>query len=327
MRRSLVIGVLRFAIRRLLTSLGVVLGVVTVVFLALRLTPGDPADNILGENATPEDRRAFREQQCLDRPLLEQYGACFLGHLADGSLGYSYERRGHPVPVSRIVAERFPATLELALAGLAVAALIAIPLGLLTALRQYSWLDHGVMLLALVGVAIPHFWLGPMLIWAFCVRLGWLPDPGADLQGLASLVLPAFVLGAALAAKLTRMVRSSVLEVLDAPFVTTARAKGLREGRVLVRHVLRNALLPVVTVMGMQFAALLGGTIVTEKVFARPGIGTLLLEGIAKRDYDVVQGTVIVIATGYVVVNIVVDLLYVLIDPRVRLAGGAGGGR
>lgn len=322
MRGGTTLGVLRFALRRLLTSAGVVLGVVTVVFLALRITPGDPAENILGENATPEDRRAFREQQCLDRPLLEQYTGCFLGHLVDGTLGYSYQRRGTPVPVAQIVAERFPATLELAAAGLLIAALIAVPLGLLTALRQYSLLDHGVMLLALLGVAIPHFWLGPMLIWAFCVRLGWLPDPGADLQGLATLILPAVVLGTALAAKLTRMVRSSVLEVLQAPFVTTARAKGLRESRVLVRHVLRNALIPVVTVMGMQFAALLGGTIVTEKVFARPGIGTLLLEGIASRDYDVVQGTVIVIATGYVVVNILVDLLYVVIDPRVRLAGG-----
>lgn len=321
-RRRVASGVVRYALRRLLTSAGVVLGVVTVVFLALRVTPGDPAENILGENATPEDKQAFREQLCLDRPILEQYGACFLVHLVDGTLGWSYEHRERPVPVSRIIADRFPATLELAAAGLLIATFLAIPLGLLTALRQYGPLDHGVMLLALLGIAIPHFWLGPMLIWVFSVRLAWLPNPGDDLQGLPSLVLPAAVLGTALAAKLTRMVRSSVLDVLRAPYTTTARAKGLTERRVLVMHVLRNALLPVVTVMGMQFAALLGGTIVTEKVFARPGIGTLLLEAIAKRNYAVVQGTVIVIATGYVVVNIVVDVLYVLIDPRIRVAGG-----
>ena len=298
-----------------------ILGVVTIVFLALRLTPGDPAENILGENATPEDKQAFREQQCLDRPLAEQYVSCFLVHLADGSLGYSYEHRERPVPVSAIIAERFPPTLELALAGLIVAIVIAVPLGLVSALRQYSLIDHGAMMLALVGVAVPHFWLGPMLIWLFSVRLGWLPNPADDLQGLASLVLPAVVLGSALAAKLTRMVRSSVLEVLRAPHTTTARAKGLSERRVLLRHVLRNSLIPVVTVMGMQLAALLAGTIVTEKVFARPGLGTLLLEAIAKRNYDLVQGTVIVIATGYVVVNLLVDLLYVLIDPRIRLRG------
>lgn len=312
---------MRYVARRLITSLAVVLGVVTIVFMALRVTPGDPAENILGDNATPEDKAAFRAQQCLDRPLWEQYTDCFLGSLLDGTLGYSYTQRERPVPVIRIIAERFPPTLELALGGLLVAVLIALPLGLLSALRQYSFLDHGTMVLALVGVAIPHFWLGPMLIWVFCVKLGWLPDPGQDLHGLASLVLPAVVLGSALAAKLTRMVRSSVLEVLRAPYTTTARAKGIGETRVLVRHVLRNALIPVVTVLGMQLAALLAGTIVTEKVFARPGIGTLLLEAIATRNYDVVQGTVIVIAAGYVVVNALVDLLYLAIDPRIRLAG------
>ena len=310
-----------FVLRRLLTSLGVILGVVTIVFLALRVTPGDPAENILGENATPEDRQAFREQQCLDRPLFEQYVDCFLGHIADGSLGYSYEHRERPVPVVRILAAHLRPTVELAAAGLLVAFLIAVPVGLLSALRSGSVLDHGAMILALVGVAIPHFWLGPMLIWLFCVHLGWLPNPGDDLAGLPTLVLPALVLGSALAAKLSRMVRSSVLEVLESPYATTARAKGIRESRVLLRHVLRNAMLPVVTVMGMQFAALLGGTIVTEKVFARPGLGTLLLEGIAKRNYDLVQGTVVAIAAAYVVVNVLVDVSYQLLDPRIRMAG------
>ncbi len=193
------------------------------------------------------------------------------------------------------------------------------PLGLLSAVRQYSLVDNGAMVLALVGVALPHFWLGPMLIWLLSVQLGWLPNPAEGLTGLSSLILPAVVLGSALAAKLTRMVRSSVLDVLRAPYITTARAKGVRESVVVVRHILRNALIPIVTVMGMQFAALLAGTIVTEKVFARPGLGTLLLEAISKRNYDLVQGTVIVIAASYIVVNIIVDLLYVAIDPRIRL--------
>jgi peptide/nickel transport system permease protein len=302
-----------------LTSLGVVLGVVTVVFLTLRVTPGDPAENILGENATPEDKAAFRAQQCLDRPLLEQYTHCFLRNIVNGSLGYSYEHRDRPRPVSALLRERFRPTLELAVAGLLVALVIALPLGMVSALRQYSVIDHAAMTAALVGIAMPHFWLGPMLIWLFSVRLGLLPNPGGDLQGLSTLILPAVVLGSALAAKLTRMVRTSVLEVLRAPYVTTARAKGLRERRVLLHHVLRNALLPVVTVMGMQFAALLAGTIITEKVFARPGLGTLLLEAISKRNYDVVQGTVVLIAVSYVVINALVDALYLWLDPRIRL--------
>ncbi len=310
---------LLYLLRRLLTSLGVVLGVVTIVFLTLRVTPGDPAENILGENATPEDKAAFRARQCLDRPLIEQYTACFLKNIANGSLGYSYVHREQPQAVSSILITRFLPTLELATAGLLVALLIALPLGLLSALKQYTLIDHTAMMAALVGVAIPHFWLGPMMIWLFSVRLGLLPNPGGDLQGLASLVLPAVVLGSALAAKLTRMVRASVLEVLRAPYVTTARAKGIHERRVLLHHVLRNAMLPVVTVMGMQFAALLAGTIVTEKVFARPGLGTLLLEAISKRNYDLVQGTVIAIAVSYVLVNAVVDAVYLWLDPRIRL--------
>ncbi len=313
----------RFVIRRLLHASVAIVGVVTVVFLALRVVPGDPADNILGEQASEQDKAEFRRQLCLDRPLHEQYFACLWADILGGTLGESYSFGGRPVAVSSLIAERLPATLELALAGLCVALLIALPLGLLSALRPYSWLDNGAMLFAMVGVAIPGFWLGPLLIHLLCVRLRWLPGPADDLQGLATLVLPAVVLGSALAARLTRMIRASAIEVLRRDYVVAARARGVSERRILTRYVLRNALIPVVTVLGMQLAALLAGTIVTEKVFARPGIGTLLLEAIAKRDYALVQGCVIVVALGYVLVNLAVDILYTAIDPRVRVGAGS----
>jgi len=260
----------------------------------------------------------------LDRPLQEQY-AQYLGHVLDGSLGTPYSRARQGTTVGDLVRDVLPYTLELALSAVLVAIFLALPLGLLAALRRNRASDHVALVITLVGIAMPGFWLGPLLIHFVSIRLGWLPDPAAGVQGLPSLVLPAFVLGLALSAKLTRMVRTSVLDVLEQPYVMAARARGLPRRRVIVRHVLRNALIPVATVLGLQIAALLSGAIIAEKVFARPGIGTLLLEGIAQRDYAIVQGTALFIGGVYVLVNFVVDMLYMAIDPRIAHSFARGG--
>lgn len=303
--------------RRLVSLVVVLAGASTLVFGALRLAPGDPVDTILGEQAPPEDRARLTAALCLDAPLVVQYDDCFWDAVLDGSLGYTFDVS--PRPVIELLAANFPATIELAAAGMAVALFVAFPLGLVAALRRATWVDHLSSAVALVGIATPTFWLGPMLLLLFTVSVDWLPSPVRSDQPLAALVLPAITLGTALAAKLTRMVRASVLEVMHDDFVLTARAKGIPESVILVKHVLRNALIPVVTVMGLQFGALLTGAIVTEKIFARPGVGTLLLEAISERNYPVVQGTVLLIATTYVGVNLAVDVLYAAIDPRVRL--------
>ena len=306
-----------FLARRLVSLIIVLVGASTLVFGALRMAPGDPVDSILGEKAAPEDRARLTSALCLDRPLLVQYNDCFWDSVIDGSMGHTFDVQ--PQPVIDLLAANFPATIELATAGMCIALMMAFPLGLLSALRRATWVDHIASLFAFLGVGIPAFWLGPMLLLAFTVSVDWLPSPAQTDQPIAALILPAITLGTALAAKLTRMVRSSVLEVMADDYVITARAKGIPEGVILVKHVLRNAMIPVITVMGIQFGALLTGAIITEKIFARPGVGTLLLEAIQQRDYPVVQGTVLLIATTYVTVNLLVDLLYAIIDPRVRL--------
>lgn len=306
-----------FIARRLVSLIIVWIGAATLVFSALRMAPGDPVEAILGEQAPAAARDQLTEALCLDAPWVVQYNDCFWDTVLDGSLGMTFDVS--PEPVIDRLAEHIPATVELALAGLAVALIIAFPLGLIAALKRATWIDHGATAFALVGVAVPTFWLGPMLLLTFTVGVQWLPNPGQTDQPLAALVLPAITLGTALAAKLTRMIRSSVLEVLHEPFVITARAKGLRESVILVKHVLRNALIPVITVLGLQLGALLTGAIVTEKVFARPGVGSLLLDAIQQRNYPLVQGAVLVIATTYVLVNLITDVLYAVADPRVRL--------
>jgi len=321
-RRLLALG-LRVGMR-LVRTLLVLLGILLLVFLVVRAVPGDPAVSILGEQAPQEELALLRHDMGLDLPVFEQFGA-YAAQVVDGTLGRPWSRRHPGVTVADLVLDALPFTFELALAAVLIAAMLALPLGMLCALRRNRPVDHAALAVTLVGVAIPGFWLGPLLIHALCVRLHLFPDPASGVQGLESLVLPAFVLGLALSAKLTRMVRTSVLDVLDQPYVLAARARGIPEQRVIVRHVLRNALIPVVTVLGLQFAALLSGAIVTEKVFARPGLGTLLLEGIAVRDYAIVQGTTLVIGFVYVAVNLVVDLLYLAIDPR--LAQGRSQGR
>ncbi len=304
-----------FLIRRLLASVIVIVGVVTLVFFVLRSVPGDPVESILGEQALQVDKQALRECLNLDKPLWEQYGL-FWGDVADGTLGELCDERG--VTVTDKLVANIPATFQLALAALAVALLIALPLGIAASLKPYSWIDNGSAVLALLGISIPNFWLGPMLLIAFSLTLQALPNPGSQVTGLSALILPAITLGTALAAKLTRMTRSSMLEVLNQDYVRTAKSKGNSGFTVVVKHALRNALIPVVTILGLQFGALLGGAIIVEKIFARPGLGTLLLSGIESRNYLIVQGCVIFIAFSYVVVNLLVDLLYGWVDPRIR---------
>lgn len=302
----------RYLLRRVLLLIPVVLGVATAVFFIIHLIPGDPVEIMLGEQARAADLERLRKTLGLDRPVLEQY-VRFLGGLAKGDLGRSlHHRRG----VAGLVLERLPATLELGAAAMVVALAVALPLGILAAARARSWLDHGSMVSSLLGVSIPNFWLGPMLIAVFSLRFNWLPPSGRG--GIEHLILPALTLGTGLAAILTRMTRASLLEALPRDFVRTARAKGLAEWAVLVRHGLRNALLPVVTAAGLQTGAVLSGSVITESIFAWPGIGRLTIEAIAARDYPLVQGCVLAIALTYVALNLITDVVYTLCDPRVR---------
>ncbi len=294
-----------------------VVGVVTLVFLLVRAIPGDPVDAILGDQASPEERAALRESLHLDAPLPLQY-AHFVGDVLNGTLGQSFRSPGRSV--GSLVAEVLPKTAALALAAMSLAFLIALPLGVVAAMRRGSGVDALASTVSVAGLAIPNIWLGPLLILAFAVELRWLPLPGDDASGAAGLLLPAVTLGTALAAILTRQTRASMLEVYDEQYVMAARARGLSEPRVAVKHVLRNALLPVLTVGAAQMGALLSGAVVTEKVFERAGLGQLFLDAFFARDIPVVQGCVLVVALVYVGINVLVDLLYVVIDPRVRLA-------
>lgn len=304
-----------FLIRRFLASLIVIFGVVTLVFFVLRAVPGDPVASILGEQALQVDKDALRECLNLDKALWEQY-ALFWGDVANGTLGELCAERG--VTVMDKLKDNIPATFQLALASLAIALLVSLPLGIASALRPATWVDNSSAVIALLGISVPSFWLGPMLLILFSITLQALPNPGSQVTGLSTLILPAITLGTGLAAKLTRMTRSSMMEVLHQDYVRTAKAKGNSPWRVTIKHALRNALIPVITVLGLQFGALLGGAIIVEKVFARPGLGTLLLDAINSRDYLIVQGCVIFIAFAYVVVNLITDLVYGWVDPRIR---------
>jgi ABC-type dipeptide/oligopeptide/nickel transport system permease component len=304
-----------FIRRRLISSLSAIFGVSVLVFLLVHLIPGDPIDNLLGERADPRDKIEMRRCMDLDQPLVVQFGR-FLKNVANGTLGHTCPDRRRTV--ASLIAEALPSTMALATAAMVVALLFALPLGIVAALRPRSALDATATVISLAGISMPSMWLGPLLLAIFYVGLQWLPGP-ADQAGLASLVLPSFMLGTHLMAMLARMTRSSLLEVLGEDYVRTARAKGLSSSVVILRHALRNALVPVITVAGIQFGSLLAGAVVTEKVFARPGIGTLLLEAISQRDYRVVQGCTLVIAVSYVTVNLLVDLAYGLADPRIRV--------
>jgi len=309
-RMKEIMGIL---LRRLVLVIPVVWAVVTLVFLLLHLVPGDPVLAFLGETATPEQVAEMRHRFGLDRPLLEQYVTYWM-HVVRGDLGVTFVDRR---PVAEKILSRYPATLQLAVAALLVAVTIAIPLGVTAARHQGGVRDAAASLLALLGIALPNFALGPLLILLFSVQLGWLPPSGFGEP--AHLVLPAVTLGTALAAILTRLVRTSVLEELRQDYVKTARAKGLDERTVIYRHVLRNGLIPVVTIVGLQFGVLLGGAIITERIFNWPGIGTLTIEAIAARDYPLVQGCLLVIALTYIVVNTATDFLYRVLDPRIKV--------
>lgn len=298
--------------KRVLLTLPVLFGVSFVVFAMVRLIPGDPAEIMAGQAATRELVEGIRRDLGLDRPLLVQY-ADFLLDVLKGDLGHSIRSR---IPVTDELAVRVPNTVILALAGIAVATLVGVPAGIVSAVKPYSVVDTLVMLVALAGLSMPVFWSGLMLILVFAVLLGWLPAVGTGTP--AHLVLPAITVGMTSAAIIARMTRSSMLEVLRSDYIRTARAKGLSEGVVVNRHALRNALIPVITVVGLQMGTLLSGAVLTESVFAWPGVGRLIVEGILARDYPLVQGAVLVVALSFVLVNLLVDVLYAAIDPRIR---------
>lgn len=309
-----------YVVRRLLQAVVVLLGVSVLVFLVVHLVPGDPVRVALGTRFDPETYAALRARAGLDQPLAVQY-VTWLGDALTGDLGVSF-RSGRPV--TAILLERLPATLTLAGAGLLVALLIALPLGVLAAVRHRTWIDHVATVMSQLGVSIPDFWMGIMLILVLSLTLGWLPPSGyvsplADPAGwLRRLIMPALTVGVVSGSILTRFVRSSMLDVLGRDHVRTARAKGLPRRVVLTRHVLRNALVPVVTVTGLQLGFLLGGVIVIEEVFSWPGLGQLALIAVERRDYPVLQGTVLLIAVVFLVLNLLVDLLYAALDPRIR---------
>jgi peptide/nickel transport system permease protein len=299
---------------RLLGVVPIVLGVVLLTFLLVHAVPGDPVEVMLGESASSADRMQLRADLGLDQPIYVQFGV-YLNKLAHGDLGVSIHSKK---PIVDLLAERLPATAKLALLALSFAILIGLPLGIVAALKVSQWPDKLANLLSLSISAMPHFWMGPMLMMIFALWLGLLPVSGME-SGTA-VILPALTLGFGLAAILTRMTRASMLEVLHEDFIRTARAKGLTERAVILRHALRAALLPIVTVLGLQMGSLLAGTVITETVFSWDGIGRLLVESIEKRDYPVTQACVLVVALIYVMVNLATDIIYTKIDPRVRFA-------
>jgi len=303
-----------FLLRRLAQVLPVAVLVSTLVFSLIHLIPGDPVEMMLGEGAQRGEVERLRAELGLDRPLAVQYGS-YLWGLARGDLGHSLH---FGVPVTRLLGERFPATLVLALAAMAVALGVALPLGILAARRRDSAIDHLSRFFSLLGVSMPNFWLGPMLILLFA--LTWDLFPVSGRSGWSSVVLPAVTLGSAMAGLLTRMVRTAMAEELDKPYLVTVRAKGVGERAALMRHALRNASIPVLTIVGLQFGALLTGAIITETIFAWPGIGSLLIQAIRLRDYPLVQGGVLLIALTYLMVNLLTDVLYGLLDPRIRMS-------
>ena len=301
-------------IKRLLGVVPVVFGVVLLTFLLVHAVPGDPVEVMLGESASSADRTQLRADLGLNQPIYMQFGV-YLNKLVHGDLGVSIHSKK---PIVDLLAERLPATAKLALLALSFAIFIGLPLGIIAALKVNQWPDKLANLLSLSISAMPHFWMGPMLMMVFALWLGLLPVSG--MESGAAIILPALTLGFGLAAILTRMTRASMLEVLHEDFIRTARAKGLTEYAVILRHALRAALLPIVTVLGLQLGSLLAGTVITETVFSWDGVGRLLVESIEKRDYPVTQACVLVVALLYVAVNLATDIIYTKIDPRVRFS-------
>ncbi len=304
---------LRYTLQRILMLVPVIIGVTLIIFTLLYITPGDPARMALGEDAPEEAVEQFRKNQGLDDPFLIQFSRYVYKGFLYGDFGRSYVTG---TPVTEELMQRFPVTLRLAFYAVLLGIVVGIPFGIICAIRQYSIFDSITMLLALIGVAMPSFWLGVLLILLFSVHLGWLPPSG--FSTFNEMVMPVFTLSGGSLAIITRMTRSSMLEVIRADFIRTARAKGQSEFKVIFRHALPNALIPVVTVIGMQFGALLGGSILTESVFSIPGVGRLMVDSIRMRDFPIVQGGVLYIAIVYCFINLLVDLVYAWIDPRIK---------
>jgi peptide/nickel transport system permease protein len=315
-----------YILRRLLHLIPVVLLTSVLVFLLLHLVPGDPAETVAGPDATPDVIQAVRQKMGLDRPLPVQYGI-WLGNVARFDLGASYISK---MPVIDLVGYAFPATIQLALAGLFLALAVSLPLGVLASVKQASKLDLFVQSFTALGLGVPNFWLGILLILLFALILGILPPGGridpmqSPAMGLKTLILPAVTLGVQMSAVFTRFVRAAMLEVLHEDYVRTARAKGLHERVVVVRHALRSALVPVVTVVGLQFGRLLGGAVVVESVFAWPGVGRLIIQAVEQRDYTVVQAALLWLVLVFLLINLITDVLYAFLDPRIRLGGQRG---
>jgi peptide/nickel transport system permease protein len=304
---------LNFILSRISSAIVVIFGVVLIVFILIHLVPGDPVEVMLGESATMADRETLRASLGLDQSLLQQF-IQFIQGVLQFDLGHSLHSKK---PVSELIAARILPTVELCIASLLVAFIIAFPLGTIAALKKDHLADVGAMSFSLLGVSIPYFLMGPLLILLFSITLGWLPVSGRD--GLDSLILPALTLGTALAAILSRMIRASLLEVLNEDYIRTAKAKGLSQFRIIGLHALRNAMLPVITLIGLQIGALLAGAVITEMVFSWPGLGQLTIESIQKRDYPVVQACILLISMSYVVINTLTDIVYGVLDPRIRL--------
>ena len=301
-----------FLIKKLLSFATVILGVLLLTFLLIHAVPGDPVEVMLGESASMADRQALRADLGLNQPVIQQFGQ-YLSSLSRGDFGESIHTK---TPIIELIKARYPATLKLAFLSLLIGLGVGIPLGIYAALKAGHWQDLFVTLVSVRLSAMPAFWLGPILMLVFAVWLGWLPVSGMD-SG-ASIILPALTLGFGLSAILTRMTRTSLLEVLNDDYIRTARAKGLSESTVIIRHALRAALLPIITIVGLQMGSLLAGTVITETIFSWDGIGRLLVESIEKRDYPVTQACVLVVALSYVLVNLFTDILYRFADPRVR---------
>ncbi len=304
----------KFLIQRFIATIPVVLGVTIAVFAMLHLVPGDPVQMMLGEFQTsPEQIEKLKAQLYLDEPLPQQYGR-YLTNALQGDLGYSIRSKR---PVMDEIRDNLPSTLVLTLSGLGVAIVIGMTLGIVAAVKQNTWADLAAMIIAMLGVSMPSFWLGLLLIFAFSLKLEWFPATGGG--DLRHLILPAVTLGLGASAIIARLTRSTMLEVLRQEYIVTARAKGLRGSVVILRHALRNAMIPTVTILGLQFGQLLAGTVVIETVFGRPGIGRLIVSAILEKDFPLVQGIVLFIAISYVLINLLVDVLYAVLDPRIRL--------
>lgn len=303
-----------YIIRRLLQMVPITLGILTLIFSLIHLIPGDPAVQIAGEGARPQDIQNVRKALGLDQPLWKQY-VTYIGNLAQGDLGRSFRTNES---VATEIAARYPATMQLAFGAMCIALLVAFPLGIISAIYRNSWIDNLARFFALIGVSMPSFWFGPLLIIAFAINHPWFPVSGRE-DGLRSLVLPSVTMGLALAAILTRMIRVSLADELGQLYVTTAVAKGVTRARAIFRHALKNALIPVITILALQFGSLLTGAIITEQIFSWPGLGRLLIQSITTRDYPQVQASILVIALTYIMVNFISDLLYGVVDPRIKL--------